>query len=366
MLGMVDLHAMIGALRPDYNKVWGELLDRCDFVRGRWVTELEEKWQEYIGHDGFKSVAVANGTVALELVFRVVREARGEGSVLVPATTFWATAESVVSAGLTPVLVDVDNRGLIDVDDARKRIRGDTVAVCYVNLYGAVPNLPALCLFAADFGLTMVEDAAQAHGSEQVGQVADATCWSFYPGKTMPSFGDGGILMASEGAAEMIASWRDHGRTAHTQHATFGTNARLSTLQAGLLLVQLEHLPEWSAARKRVYQWYREKLADLEWLRVYPFKDDETPHLMIVSVPADIRDELKVCLNRRGVGARVHYPLAIHEQAAWGMRYAVPSLPMAEMWAATCLTLPMHPWLKESEVAFVVEQLSECYKEIGK
>ena len=363
MLGFVDIPRMIEAYRPEYNAVWQTLLNKGDFIRGEWIHDLERQWEELIGND-LHAVAVGSGTASLELIFKRIAVQKYRGSVLMPAVTFWATAEAIFNAGMTPVLVDVDERGLIDFKDAERKKRWNTVAICGVNLYGQVPNPEKMKAFAKDHNLLIVEDAAQSSGSERVGEVADYVAFSYYPAKTLGGFGDAGMLMAkSQECAAYMESLADHGRAGHNRHDLWGTNARMSTLQAGILLVQLRHLDEWCQARQNVLGWYKKHIGKNPW-KMLPFKDDEVPHLMIILVPAKMRDELVVCLNGMGVGARVHYPIALHQQPAWVRKYGKMERPQAEAFTSQCVTLPMHPWLTEENVIHICRVLYEAGEEL--
>jgi dTDP-4-amino-4,6-dideoxygalactose transaminase len=365
MIGMVDLHTMIAESRQEYNAVWQSLLNKGDFIRGDWIDQLEQQWAQKIGYD-MNCVAVGSGTAALEIIMRRIRSLRFRGSVLMPSLTFWATAEAIVNAGLTPILVDVDHDGLIDMHDAYRKRRWDSVAICVVNLYGQVPKTDAIRQFADDNKLLVVEDSAQAHGSERVGKIADYVAWSWYPAKTIGSFGDAGMIgTPHKECAAWMRSMADHGRASHDQHDLWGTNARMSTLQAGILLVQLSHMEGWCEARKRAYGWYCEGLKANPYVAMVRFADDEVPHIMVVKASPDMRDDLVVRLNGRGVGARVHYRYAIHQQPAWGQRYARVELPSAENFVKRCVTLPMHPWLTREDVEYICQAIMECGEELS-
>ena len=363
MLGMVDLGRMIEEYRQEYNAVWQSLLNKGDFIRGEWIHGLERQWEERIGN-GIHCVAVGSGTAALEILFKRIRHLKFAGSVLMPAVTFWATAEAIFNTGMTPILVDVDERGLIDLEDAERKLRYDTISICGVSLYGQVPDPEKMKAFAEEHSLLIVEDAAQAHGSERVGEVADYVAWSWYPAKTVGAFGDAGMIgTKSEECAAYMESLADHGRAGHNQHDLWGTNARMSTLQAGILQVQLSHLDEWCQARRNVLGWYKQHIGETPW-KMLPFKDDEIPHLMIILVPSKMRDELVVCLNGMGIGARVHYPIALHQQPAWLRKYGRMERPQAEVFTSQCITLPMHPWLTEENVVHICHVLYESGREL--
>jgi dTDP-4-amino-4,6-dideoxygalactose transaminase len=362
---MVDLKRQIEDYRQEYNAVWQSLLNKGDFIRGDWIEQLEQQWEEKISYS-INCVAVSSGTSALELAFRRVRAKCYRGSVLMPALTFWATAEAIVNAGLTPILVDVDHNGLIDLNDLYRKKRWDTVALCFVDLYGKVPDTNLITQFADDNKLLVVEDAAQAHGSKKVGKVADYVTHSYYPAKTIGSFGDAGIIgTPHKECAAWMKSMADHGRSSHDQHDLWGTNARMSTLQAGILLVQLSHMEEWCEARKRAYGWYCEGLKANPYVAMVEFAEDEVPHIMVVKASPDMRDDLVVRLNGHGVGARVHYRYAIHQQPAWGQRYARVELPGAENFVRRCITLPMHPWLTREDVDYVCQAIMGCGEELS-
>jgi dTDP-4-amino-4,6-dideoxygalactose transaminase len=344
---------------------WRAILDANAFVLGAEVQELERAFRDFLSAAGV--VAVANGTDALALALRALDLAPGD-EVIVPAFSFFATAEAVALAGGVPVFADVLPETLnLDPADLARRVSARTVGVIGVHLYGRPFDAEAIAAICRDRGLWLVEDAAQAHGARyrgrRVGTLGALAAWSFYPTKNLGAFGDAGAVSGTD--EELLARVRrlaNHGQTARYHHVEIGTNSRLDSLQAAVLNLRLETLDEDNVRRRELAAIYLEGLAgvgDIAFPRDHP--DDEVVYHQM-TIRTSRRDELMKFLAQRGVGSSIHYPSPLHLQPAVAERLPVqPSLPAAERAAAEVLCLPMFAELEPAEARGAVEAVRAFY-----
>ena len=261
----VDLAAQYARIRTDVDEAIHRVLDNTDFILGRDVRAFEEEFAAYCGASC--AVAVDSGTSALELALRACGVGTGEADeVIIPANTFIATALAVSCAGATPKLVDVDSTTYnIDIDRLREAITERTKAIVPVHLYGQPADMDPIMAIANEHGLVVVEDACQAHGArykgKRVGAIGHAAAFSFYPGKNLGAYGDGGIVVTNDTSiAESVQQLRNYGQQEKYHHTSIGFNRRLDTIQAAVLRVKLRHLDAWNAARRDHAEAYRQRL----------------------------------------------------------------------------------------------------------
>jgi dTDP-4-amino-4,6-dideoxygalactose transaminase len=302
-------------------------------------------------------VGVANGTDALTIALRALGVGHGD-EVVIPALTFYATAEAVVNAGATPVFCDVDSDTFtITAATVKPVLTARTRALIPVHLYGNPAPMRELRELAAAHGLRLLEDAAQAAGArlegEAAGHLGDAATFSFFPSKNLGGFGDGGAVVTDDDeVAKAARLLRFHGSAGGEEHTEVGYNSRLDELQAAGLRVLLPHLPAWTEARRRVAAAYAEAgLGEAVKLPVETAGAESCYHLYVVRSPD--RDELAERLATTGVGARAYYSTPLHLQPAM-REFAPPGpLPGVEGAAAESLALPMGPALGEEQVSEV-------------
>jgi dTDP-4-amino-4,6-dideoxygalactose transaminase len=356
-----DLEPTTAEIREEVLAGWQRLLDSNRWVGGQDVEEFESSWARYCGTA--EAVGVANGTDALNLALRALGIGAGD-EVLLPANTFIATAEAVVLAGARPRFVDVDLGTLSMTPEAvEAAITPSTAALVPVHLYGHVADLPALGRIARRHGLAVLEDAAQAHGATRdgvtAGSLGDAAGFSFYPGKNLGAFGDGGAMTTDDTAlAARVRSLANHGRsdTDRYVHPHVGTNSRLDALQAVVLSAKLARLDEWTARRRRIVDAYRERVAGLPLRLVEPDAGVTSAwHLLVVRVAE--RDRVRADLAARGVETGIHYPVPCHEQDAY-LQWAGDGCPVASRSARELLSLPLHPHMALDDVEYVCEALA--------
>lgn len=351
-----DLTAMTREVRSAVARGWHRVLESGQFIGGEAVTEFEHAWAAYcrVPH----AVGVANGTDALHLTLRALDIGPGD-EVIVPANTFVATPEAVVLAGATPRFADVSPQTLLlTPDHLEAAITPRSRAVIVVQLYGQMPDMDDLCRVADRAGITVIEDAAQAHGAtwqgRRAGSIGRAGCFSFYPGKNLGAFGDAGAVVTRDTRlAERITSLRDHGRLtgSHYRHQFAGMNSRLDALQAVALTAKLTRLDAWTEARRSIAARYRAALGTgpARIPREVPGSNG-VYHLAVIQVPE--RARIQRGLAALGVQTLVHYPIPCHLQSPY-RQFAVRPLPVAEHSAGQVLSLPMFPHMTDRQVAQV-------------
>src|SRR5215831_1313500 len=349
----LDLNAQFESIRKDILDAIDRVLVSGQFVGGEWVEGFEEEFARFV--KSRYAVGVSSGTAALELALKTARITAGD-EVIVPANSFFATAEAVSNAGARPVFGDVDPRTFhLDITSVERLITPRTRAVIAVHLYGRAMDISALQDLADRHGLTIIEDAAQAHGTEKngvhTGGSGRLTCFSFYPGKNLGAYGDGGAVTCNDPAyAERLRLLRDHGSPAKYVHLIVGTNARLDAIQAAVLSVKLRHLLKWNARRVEHAKAYAARLGNpcIEVPEVPPGAEHNF-HLFVIRVKN--RDALRRRLRDRGIETGIHYPLPLHLTPAY-QEFGYPmrgSLPVSEALAAEILSLPIYPELSDSQ-----------------
>ena len=343
-----------------------EIMSTGSFIQGAAVSAFETEFAEFCGVH--QCVGVANGTDALELALRGLGIGIGHG-VLLPANTFIATAEAVVRAGATPILVDCDDTALIDAQAVAARLDTSVRAVIPVHLYGQIADMEALAGALAGRDVQVIEDAAQAQGAVRngrgIGSFGAVAATSFYPGKNLGAYGDGGAVVTTDQAiAGRVRRLANHGSDSKYVHTDIGCNSRLDTLQAVVLAAKLKRLDEWNQHRRDAaarYQNLLEPLADegLVTLPAEALGNRHVWHLYVIRVPR--RDAVLDSMKMNGVDAGIHYPIPVHLQDAFkGLGHRRGDFPVAERMAGEILSLPIYPGITEAIVERVVEVLADA------
>jgi dTDP-3-amino-3,4,6-trideoxy-alpha-D-glucose transaminase len=325
------------------------------FTLGAEVESFERDFAAYCEAD--EAVGVSSGTAALELALRALGIGPGD-EVVVPTYSFIATAEAVTTAGATPVLVDVDEEtALLTAEIVERALTPRTRCVIPVHLFGRPVEMDPLLALCRSHGISVIEDACQAHGARYrgrpVGSLGDAGCFSFYPTKNLGAWGDGGALVTSDAAlAAQVRLLRSHGEAIRHDHELPAGTDRLHGLQAAILQLKLGHLEQWNQRRRDAAEALRSVLTNTELLLPAPPSPDSDHvfHLFVVRTPE--RDAMRVHLEERGVASAVHYPTPIHLQPAYAdLGLGRGSLPTAEGLAAESCSLPIFPAIEEWQVA---------------
>ncbi len=362
MIPLVNLHAMHQALDAEIREAVRRVMVRGDFVLGEELALFERAFADYCG--ARQCIGVGNGLDALTLALKACGLGPGD-EVITAANTFVATALAIVQSGATPVLVDHDpHTYTLDPKRLSGAITSRTKAIVPVHLYGQPANMDAIQVIADEHDLTIIEDAAQAHGARYKGRrcgvLGKVAAFSFYPGKNLGAMGDGGAVVTNDDeVAEWLRMGRNYGSRTKYHHLIPGVNSRLDTLQAAILHTKLERLDAWNERRRRVADLYRTLLCDADV--VLPGGAgyaEHVYHLFVVRCPQ--RDEVLAELHRRGVGAGIHYPVPLHRQPALQGRCLVPRPPThTEAFADQLLSLPIDPFITDEQVKGVAGALIE-------
>jgi dTDP-4-amino-4,6-dideoxygalactose transaminase len=289
--------------------------------------------------------------------------------VIVPAFTFFATAECVSLLGATPVFADINpSTFTLDPDDAAARITPRTRAIIPVHLYGQPADMQPILDIARRHRLRVIEDNAQAIGAtyrgRRTGSLGDAGCISFYPSKNLGAWGDGGMVVTdSEETARRLRSLRDHGTSHKYRSQEIGWNSRLDEIQAAVLRVKLPHLEGWNQMRRRHAASYNALLKAVPGITIPPVADqsEHVYHQYTVRVPR--RDRVQKALSEKGINTAVYYPVPLHLQPAYALLgYKTGSLPQAERASAEVLSLPVYPELQQEHLKRVATAISEAVR----
>lgn len=361
MIPLFATRAAVEPLVPAVAERMRAVLEGGRYILGPEVEAFESELSTYLGVA--ECVGVANGTDALTIALRALGVGRGD-EVVVPALTFYATAEAVVNAGADPVFCDVDPQTLcMTSDTASVAITERTAALLPVHLFGNPAPMDELTNLARKHGLALLEDAAQAAGARLDGRMAgalgDAATFSFFPSKNLGGFGDGGAVVTDDPElAARARRLRFHGSKDKLIHTEVGYNSRLDELQAAGLRVLLPHLESWTAARRQVAEAYdRVGLGELVDLPRETRGAEHCYHLYVTCTPE--RNRLQAMLAEAGIGSRPYYTTPLHRQPALSAFSPAAPLPAAERAAQQNLALPMGPALGEAEIAAVVSAVSD-------
>lgn len=362
----VDLAAQHAEVSAEVAAGFAEVFATTAFVGGPPVAAFEAEFARYTGVA--HCVGVGNGTDAIELALRAVGVGPGDECVL-PANTFVATAEAVARAGARPVLVDCrEDTYLMDTDALAEALTARTRVILPVHLYGQTVPAERLLPLARQAGAVIVEDAAQAQGASRNGVRAGAlgqiAATSFYPGKNLGAYGDGGAVLTDDASlADRMRLLRSHGEPRKYDHAVLGFNSRLDTIQAVVLSAKLRRLESWNAARRAAAARYHELLSELDGvvLPVTETGNEHAWHLYVVRVPE--RDLVAKALREAGIGVGIHYPTPVHLTGAFAsLGYSAGAFPVAERVAGEILSLPMHPHLTAEAQERVAGVLAEALR----
>jgi len=348
----VDLHAQYETIKTEVREAIDGVLESSAFVLGPDVAAFEAEFAQYCGVA--HCVGVSSGTAALRLGLQVLGVGPGD-QVILPANTYIASALAVSQVGAQPVLVDVDEHYAPPIDAIEAAVTRRTKAIMPVHLYGRVIDMRPIVSLARERGLFVIEDACQAHGAmiggKRVGSIGDVGCFSFYPGKNLGAYGDGGAIVTNGGVvADAIRLQRDFGQRRKYEHLVRGDNCRLDTLQAAILRVKLPRLDAWNARRIELAALYYRNLTDAGVsVPKRPKDGSDVYHLYVVELPD--RDAAQQELAAAGIQTGIHYPIPIHLQPAYAdLGFGEGSFPRAESSAKRLLSLPMFPELRDDGV----------------
>ncbi len=362
MIPFVDLRAQYLSIKEEIDEAIAEVLDSCQFVLGEKVEAFESDFAGYC--QTRYALGVNSGTSALHLALLAAGVKPGD-EVITVSYTFVASVAAIRYTGARPVLVDIDPRsGTMDPARLEAAITPRTKAIMPVHLYGSCADMDPILEIARRHDLIVIEDAAQAHGAEYKGQRAGSigtlACFSFYPGKNLGAYGEGGAVVTNDvDCAGVIRRLRDHGQTQKYHHDTVGYNYRMEGMQGAVLGVKLRHLDDWNASRRKHATHYLGLLADtrLRLLEEMPFTRS-VYHIFPVFTPQ--RENLAEYLKERKISTGIHYPIPVHLQAGYrDLGYKVGDFPHTEQASNEVLSLPMYAELSSEAVAAVSDSIRQ-------
>jgi dTDP-4-amino-4,6-dideoxygalactose transaminase len=360
----VDLKAQYDSIKKDIDEAIFNVIRQTAFIGGPFVKEFEEAFARYTGTD--YCVGVANGTDALFIALKTLGVGPGD-EVMTAANSFVATSEAIKMAGASVVFVDCDPRTYnIDVTQIEAKITSRTKAIIPVHLYGQPADMDPIVALARKHNLRVVGDAAQAHGAlykgQKIASCADITCYSFYPGKNLGAYGDGGALVTNNqewaNAARMFAN---HGRSKKYDHDFEGVNSRLDGIQAAILAVKLRYIEAWTESRRQNAYRYNAALRGAGVVTPQELDDVRAVyHLYVVRVPAEQRERFQEALKAAGIDTGIHYPIALPYLNAYKhLGHGPADFPHALKVSQEIVSLPMFPELTEGQIAHVAARVLE-------
>jgi dTDP-4-amino-4,6-dideoxygalactose transaminase len=358
----LDLKAQYRQIKPEVDAAVARAIESTQFVLGPEVVAFEKRFADYC--NASHCSAVSSGTSALHLALLAAGVGPGD-EVITVSMTFVATTAAVLYSGAKPVFVDVDpvtwtmNPALIEA-----AITPRTKAILPVHLHGLMADMDPIMEIARRHGLIVIEDAAQAHGAEykgrRAGSIGDFGCFSFYPGKNLGAFGEGGAVVTSQPElARKVSLLRDWGQESKYNHVVAGYNYRMDGIQGAVLNVKMNYIEAWTEARRSVAGQYDRLLAKLPVAKPQPpAHSRHVYHVYALGLPR--RDEVLSALQEAGIGVGIHYPVPVHLQKAYaGLGYRAGDFPITERLANQFLSLPIYPELRSEHVNEVAAQLEK-------
>lgn len=361
----VDLKTQYQSLRPEVDEAMQSVLDRTAFIMGPEVAAFEKSFADYLGVKHV--VGVGSGTAALRLALEALGVGPEDEVITVP-DTYFATCEAISHVGAEVRFVEADPKTYnLDPTKLEAAVTRRTKAILPVHLYGQPADMAPILEIARRNNLYVVEDAAQAHGAiyqgQKVGTFGDIACFSFYPGKNLGAYGDGGAVVTDDDQIDArLRLLRNHGQEVKYEHLVVGYCDRLDNLQAAVLGVKLPHLDSWNEQRRSRAAIYDECLQNVPGVVTPHVSDDceHVYHLYVIRVTDGRRDALQNYLQEVGVATGLHYPIPVHLQQAYtGMGHKKGDFPISEQLAAQGLSLPMFAELSDEEAVYVADKIRE-------
>ena len=364
---LVDLSRQYAAIQHEVLPAIQRVIEQNAFVSGPAVAAFETAFAGYCGVR--HCIGVNSGTSALHLALLACGIGAGDEVITVPMT-FVATTWAVSYVGARPVFVDVSPETCnMDVRQVERAITSRTRALLPVHLYGQMVDMTPLVELCERYGLVLIEDAAQAHGAaydgRRAGGIGRVGCFSFYPGKNLGAYGEGGAVTTNDDAiAERVRSLRDHAQSVRYQHEELGFNYRMDGIQGAVLGVKLAHLDSWTAGRRQAAAQYQTLLKHLPLtLPVEAENHYHVWHLYVVRHPQ--RDQIRQALSAAGVDTGLHYPIPVHLQPAYAhLGHRPGDFPVAEQVARECLSLPIYAELSAAQQAHIAHVITQTLHNI--
>jgi dTDP-4-amino-4,6-dideoxygalactose transaminase len=363
LIPFLDLKAQYQQMKPEIDAAVSRVIADAHFVLGPDSVQFEERFASYCQVD--HCIAVNSGTSALHLALLASGIGPGD-EVITVSLTFVATTAAILYCGAKPVFVDVDPKTwTLDPALIEAAITPRTKAILPVHLHGLMADMDPIMAIARKHNLIVIEDAAQAHGAEykgrRAGSIGDVGCFSFYPGKNLGAYGEGGAVVANNhDVAKRVFMLRDWGQESKYNHVMPGYNYRMDGIQAAVLNVKMNYIEDWTEARRSVASRYDHLLNNLPcWRPAPPVHSRHVYHVYAIGVPQ--RDDVARSLQSAGVSTGIHYPIPVHMQKAYAdLGYGRGDLPITEQLAERFLSLPMYAELSPEQVSSIVVQLERA------
>ena len=366
MIAYSNFAPMHTQIKHELDEAYKRVMDSNWFILGKELKLFEQEYADYCGSK--YCIGVGNGLDALHLIIRGYGIGEGD-EVILPANTYIATALAVSYSGAIPVFVDCDRDTYnIDVSQIENKITSKTKAIIAVHLYGKTAEMETINKIAKKHNLKVIEDAAQAHGAyykgKRVGNLGDAAGFSFYPGKNLGALGDAGAITTNDKQlAEKIYALRNYGSVEKYYHIYQGFNSRMDELQAAFLRIKLRYLDEWTEQRRKIADYYLEKLADLD-VKLSNTENKEENVWHIFPVITKYRESVKKEMERNEIGVLTHYPIPIHLQEAYReLGYEQGDFPVSEQYAQQEISLPIWVGMTKKDCDVVVDIFRYAVKE---
>jgi dTDP-4-amino-4,6-dideoxygalactose transaminase len=368
----VDLKAQYRSIKNEMDSAIHDIIVNTAFIQGNAVKLFESSFAEAISVK--HCIAVANGTDALIISLKSLGISKDD-EVIVPANSFIASSEAVTAAGAKVVFVDNDPKTYnIDFTKIENAITTKTKAIIAVHLYGQTADMDEIMAIAKNHDLYVIEDSAQAHLAEyrsvaydwkKAGTFGDIATFSFYPGKNLGAYGDAGAIVTNNAdLAKKARMYANHGRISKYDHEFEGLNSRMDGIQGAVLGVKLKYLPEWTNLRRKVANYYSEKLKDIEDIDI-PYVDENKfkPVWHLFVLRTEKRNELLGFLKDKGISAGIHYPIALPNLQAYKyLNYSESDFPVASSYQDKLLSIPVFPEITREQQDFVIKNIKEFFK----
>jgi len=357
-----NLERQYESIEPNLSKALRNVFKSGWFILGQNVEAFEKEFADYMGKK--YGIGVASGTDALFLALLASGIKRGDEVITVPNTAI-PTIAAISAAGAVPVFVDINEFYTIDTSKIEKKFSDKTRAIIPVHLYGQSCQMAHIINIAKKYNLQVIEDCAQAHGTEYKGAkvpFGDIGCFSFYPTKNLGAYGDGGMIVTNnEKLFQKLKLLRNYGETVRFTHVIKGYNSRLDEIQAAILRIKLKHLDRWNNGRRKIAKSYTEQLKDFV---LTPQEDNDSKHVYhLYVIRTERRDRLKDYLYSKGIGTAIHYPIPAHLQRGYSdFGYKKGDFSTCEQFSREILSLPLFPELRDKEIEYICTSVKKFFK----
>jgi dTDP-4-amino-4,6-dideoxygalactose transaminase len=359
----LDLKQNYQSIKEEVNNAMHNVLNKSNYILGEELSTFEKNFAEYIGTDYFSGVG--NGTDALEIAINCL-DLKEDDEIIVQGNTYVATCFGVIFNKCKLILCDVNRDTFqIDIDDFQKKLNKNTKALIVVPLYGLVPNMDIICDICKKENITLIEDAAQAHGAKwndkKIGSFGKMACFSFYPGKNLGAYGDGGGIATNDSKLnDKIKKIRNNGSVIKYKHDVLGRNSRLDTIQAAILDVKLKYLDENNKKRREHAKKYYELLKDVEGIELPIVLDNSVPVYHLYVIKTKYRDELQYYLSQKGITTLIHYPISCSVLECFNNLdlNTNNSLDLSN----EILSLPMFPELTDEQIEYTCNAIKNMFQ----